>query len=354
MSRLDRLKEFVEKKKVRGFLVTNILNVRYLSGFKGSSGLIIVSGDRNIFVTDFRYKEEAESSLSQSGWEISIEKGGWIKTLKNLVSSLGIRSLGFESSVPYEFFDGLKRCRVRLDPFRHVVENLRAVKDKGEINLIKEAVRRAERAFLEVKPYIRPGIRERQIALMLEDKLKKTGCKRIPFDIIVASGANSSMPHARATDKGLSPGELVVIDWGGEAEGYFSDMTRTLLLRGPDISGKREMYKTVLKANRKAVAAVGPGINGRSIDRAARDVIKDAGYGKLFGHGTGHGIGLEVHEKPHITWTRDEEVIENMVFTIEPGVYAPGIGGVRIEDMVLVRRKGCEVLTGLPRNLDII
>lgn len=354
MLRLNRLRKSVEKKRFDGFLVTNMLNVSYLSGFKGSSGFIIVTRNRNIFVTDFRYKEEAEGSLPQAGWEVAIEKGGRIKSIRGIVRSLGIRDLGLESSVSYEFFKRLSRCGIRLKPLWQTVEKLRAFKDKTEIGSIKEAVRRAERAFLDIKPYVRHGVRERRLALMLEEGLRKSGCKRIPFDIIVASGANSSMPHAGAADKKLCPGDLVVIDFGGEADGYFSDMTRTFLLKGPDISGKIEMYKATLKANRMAVAAVRPGDYGRSVDRAARDIIKNAGYGKLFGHGTGHGIGLEVHERPHIAQAGDEEMSEGMVFTVEPGVYAPGIGGVRIEDMVLVKPGGCEVLTSLPRRLEII
>ena len=245
-----------------------------------------------------------------------------------------------------------------------VVESLRAIKDHGEIRSIKEAVRKAEEAFLDVKPFIRAGRREREVALMLEARLKKRGCNRLPFDIIVASGVNSAMPHAKAGEKKLSSGELVVIDWGGEAEGYYSDMTRTFLLRGPgshrghtvrgDIPRVEEIYRTVYKANRRAVSSVLPGCESKGVDEVARNVIKNAGYGKFFGHGTGHGVGLEVHESPRITWTRRDTIRENMIFTIEPGIYIPGLGGVRIEDMVLVKPKGPEVLTHLPRDLEIL
>lgn len=247
---------------------------------------------------------------------------------------------------------------------KEVVEVLRAIKDQGEICSVREAVRRAEKAFLDVKPYIRPGRREQEIALMLEARLKKRGCNRLPFDIIVASGVNSAMPHAKASDKKLSSGELVVIDWGGESDGYYSDMTRTFLLRGrgasqgykggDDISREKEIYRTVYKANREAVSSIFPGCKSKGVDEAARDVIKSAGYDKFFGHGTGHGVGLEVHESPRITWTRSDAIRENMIFTVEPGIYIPGLGGVRIEDMVLVKPKGPEVLTRLPRELEIL
>jgi len=284
--------------------------------------------------------------------------------IKKLILGFGIRTLGFETGISYEFFQGLSRCGARLRPLTGIVEALRAIKDHGEICSIREAVRKAEEAFLDVKPYLRPGRREQEIALMLEARLKKRGCNRLPFDIIVASGVNSAMPHAKASDKKLSSGELVVIDWGGESDGYYSDMTRTFLLKGPgsprrhngrgDLFQKKEIYRTVYKANKEGVSSVSPGCRSRSIDEGARDVIRSAGYDKYFGHGTGHGVGLEVHESPRITWTRGDIIKENMIFTVEPGIYVPGLGGVRIEDMVLVKPKVPEVLTRLPRELEIL
>ena len=234
------------------------------------------------------------------------------------------------------------------------------MKDGEEVRLLKEAVKRAEEAFLDVKAHIRSGRKEVQIALMLEERLRKRGCNRSPFDIIVASGPNSAMPHARTTERKLAPGDLVVIDWGGEAGGYCSDMTRTFLMGStmPDANSayavKRQMYRHVLNANREAISAVRPGVGSKAIDAVARDSIRVAGYQKFFGHGTGHGVGLEVHELPRITWKKNETVRENMVFTIEPGIYLEGVGGVRIEDMVLVTREGREVLTKLRKSLEVI
>ncbi len=361
-SRLAGVRESFEKKRAQGFLVTNITNIRYLSGFRGSSGFVLMTRDRNVFVTDFRYREQAHRELAGSGasWDISIEKGDRFKIIKGLIAGMRIRTLGFESGISYEFFRGLSRCGARLAPLRETVERRRAVKDPEEIRLVREAVRRAEGAFLDVKPHIRRGKKEREIALMLEERLRKRGCKGSPFDIIVASGPNSAMPHARATERRLSSGDLLVIDWGGEAEGYCADMTRTFLMGGPSSAGngedakKREIYRHVLNANRKAISAVKPGVESKGIDGAARESIKDAGYQQFFGHGTGHGVGLEVHELPRVTWKKSEPVKENMVFTIEPGIYLEGIGGVRIEDMVLVTRKGPEVLTKLPKSLEVI
>lgn len=356
-SRLARLRDSIGRKKINGFLVTNIINVRYLSGFRGSSGFILLTRRKNILVTDFRYREQAERELSNGAgpeWEIVIEKGDRLKIIRVLVRQSGLRILGFESTLSYEAYEGLSKCGAGLRPLKGIVERIRAVKDRGEIRLIRAAVKRAEDAFLDVKPYIRTGASEKGIALMLEERLKKRGCNHLPFDIIVASGVNSSMPHARATDKCLSPGDFVVVDWGGEAEGYCSDMTRTFLVRGGDLSKKKAVYHAVLEANRAAVSSVAPGAASRGIDREARDSIRNAGYGEFFGHGTGHGVGLEVHELPSLTWRRSDVVEENMVFTIEPGIYIEGIGGVRIEDMVLVKAKGAELLTKLPRGLEII
>ncbi|HXX53547.1 MAG TPA: Xaa-Pro peptidase family protein, partial [Thermodesulfovibrionales bacterium] len=243
---------------MRAFLTTNIVHVRYLSGFKGSSGAILISKDKNVFITDFRYQNEAGMELTGIPWELSIERGDRLRMIKKLISDLGIRTLGFETGVSYEFFKGLSQCGARLRPLAGVVEALRSIKDHGEIRSIREAVRRAEEAFLDVKPYIRPGRTEQEIALMLEARLKKRGCNHLPFDIIVASGSNSAMPHAKASDKKLSSGELLVLDWGGESDGYYSDMTRTFLLRGQgslrrrpadDISRKEELYRIVYSAN---------------------------------------------------------------------------------------------------------
>jgi Xaa-Pro aminopeptidase len=241
-----------------------------------------------------------------------------------------------------------------LNAFEGLIERLREIKDAIEINLIKEAVRRAETAFLKVKPYIRQGIRERAIALRFEEILKKNGCRHIPFDVIVASGPNSAMPHAKPTERKLNKSDLIIIDWGGEADGYFSDMTRTLLVKGDNVSKKREIYQIVLKANKRAILKILPGVKSKDIDFSAREVIKRTGYSEFFGHGTGHGVGLQIHELPRIAWNKREVIKKDMVFTIEPGIYIPGLGGVRIEDMVVVKPGGHEVLTTLPKEIEII
>ncbi len=351
-SRLDKLKKSLRRKSIDGFLVSDMHNIRYLTGFSGSSALLLITKKENIFVTDFRYKEQAEREIE--GWDILIEKRRMIKAIKDLSRRIGIKELGFESSVSYDFFRKLSRD-LNLKAFKGLVERLREIKDSHEMRSIREAIRRAETAFLEVRPYIKQGVRERSIALRLEERLKKKGCRHLPFEIIVASGPNSAMPHAKPTERKFMNGDLIIVDWGGEADGYFSDMTRTLLIdKGNDINKKKDIYQIVLEANKRAISLVSPGIKSQEVDSSARDFIKKAGYGEFFGHGTGHGVGLQVHELPRITQNTREIMKENMVFTIEPGIYLPGVGGVRIEDMIMVTPDGSEPLTTLAKKLDII
>jgi Xaa-Pro aminopeptidase len=342
----------LEPRGIDGLLISHITNVRYVSGFSGSSGCVLITKKDRIFCTDPRYEEQAKRELK--GFDILVEEEQRPKEIIERAKSLGIRTLGFESTASYQFYRALLRKGIKMKAVSNFVEDLRKIKDADELAMIRRAVARAENAFLRVKEFLRPGVSERQIALRLEENLKKEGCYSIPFDIIVASGQNSALPHARPTEKKISPGDLVVIDWGGEAGGYYSDMTRSFLIKGRDISRKKEIYETVLLANLEAIRSVAAGQGSRMIDRAARDSIKKAGYADFFGHGTGHGVGLEVHELPRISRLGRESVKPGMVFTIEPGVYIPGLGGVRIEDMVLVEKSNCRVMTSLPKGLEIL
>jgi Xaa-Pro aminopeptidase len=351
-NRIESLRRAMRMKRVDAFLVLNIKNIRYLTGFTGSSAFVLVTPDRSFFFTDFRYKEQAENEVKYS--EMELEKGKRIPLIGNLLKKLGIKVLGFESSIAFDFYDALTKLPVTLTPLNGLIEQLRIVKDLEELENIKEAIKRAEEAFIAIKPRIKPGITEQAVALRLEKELKKRGCRRIPFDIIVASGRHSSMPHAGQTDKKLEKGDFVIIDWGGEADGYYSDMTRTLLIAGPDMSLKKKIYDIVNQARGKAIREVREGIKSSDVDAAARNFIKDAGYGDYFGHGTGHGIGLDVHEAPRISWMRREPLSSGMVFSIEPGIYVPDFGGVRIEDLVIVEGDTGRTLTTLNRKLEII
>jgi len=352
MNPVKAIADSLESKGIDGILISYITNVRYVTRFSGSSGCVLLTKKDRVFCTDPRYEEQAKQEVK--GFEFLIEKEGRPKEIIERARALGIKTLGFESTASYDFYRALLRKGIKIKAVGNFIEDLRRVKDADELVLIRKAILRAEKAFLRVKGVIGPGFTERQVALRLEESLKKEGCYALPFDIIVASGANSALPHAKPTEKKIKPGDLVVVDWGGEAGGYFSDMTRSFLVKGRDPSRKKEIYDTVLQANIRAIHAAAPGLSGRVVDRVARDSIKKAGYGEYFGHGTGHGVGLEVHELPRISRLGRESLKAGMVFTIEPGVYIPGIGGVRIEDMVLVEKSGCRVLTSLPKGLEIL
>ena len=352
MNRTKAIADSLESKGIDGFLISNIINVRYVTGFSGSSGCLLITKKDKIFCTDCRYEEQAKQEIKD--FDIFIEKEERLKEVVERAKFLGVRTLGFESTASYHFYRSLLRKGIKIKAVSNFIEDMRKIKDADEIVMIKKAIARAEKAFLNVKEYIKPGFSERQVALRLEENLKKEGCYSIPFDIIVASGQNSALPHAKPTEKKINPGDLVVVDWGGEAGGYFSDMTRSFLIQGRDISRKKEIYDTVLQANIQAIESVASGLSSRMVDKAARDSIKKAGYADFFGHGTGHGVGLDVHELPRISRLGREYVKTGMVFTIEPGIYIPEIGGVRIEDMVLVEKSGCRVLTALPKGLEIL
>jgi Xaa-Pro aminopeptidase len=353
MKHIHAITGSLASKGINGMLVSHIGNIRYLTGFTGSSACLLITEKDRIFFTDPRYEEQSKREVR--GADIVIEREERPRQILEKARSLGIKVLGFESTVSYAFYKSLLRKGLRVKSITNLVEELRRVKGALELKMITAAIERAEKAFLEVKPYIRPGFSERHLALRLEAELKGRGCAAIPFDIIVAAGRNSAMPHAKPTDNRVKQGDFVMFDWGGEAGGYFSDMTRTFLMRGgKDLSRKLEIYKTVLNANVKAIDSVREGIAARMVDKTARDVIKKAGYGNLFGHGTGHGVGLDVHELPRVSRFGRETIRSGMVFTIEPGIYLPAVGGVRIEDMVLAEKAGHKVMTSLPKKIEIL
>jgi len=343
----------LKKQKVDGVLITDPLNVKYLTGFTGSAGYVIITKKNAVFVTDFRYQEQAK--LEVKGFKITIEHGERSKEIKNLVDEYGIRRIGFEDhNVAFGFYNKLLKKNIRLKPLTNTIESMRLIKSSFEIECIKKAVKRAEAAFRKLQPSIRAGSTERKLAMKLEELLKEEGCKTLPFGVIVASGSLSALPHASPANRVIKKGDLIVFDWGGEYGGYYSDMTRTVVLKGKDFEKQKEIYSIVLEAQKRAIEAVKSNIKATEVDAAARSYIKQKGYGENFGHGTGHGVGLAVHEKPYVSWRSKDMIKENMVFTIEPGIYLPGFGGVRIEDMVVVTKTGAEVLTGLPKKFKVI
>ncbi len=348
-----RLRKKLAKAGVDGILITDLINVRYLTGFTGSSGYAVITDRDALFITDFRYKEQAR--IEVRGYKIIIENSERSGEIKKYCDRYRIRTLGFEDhNINYSFYKKLVKRKIRLKQLTKMIEQLRITKSRQEMVHISTSVKRAESAFRKLLPIIRAGTTEKKLALKLESLLKSAGCKMLPFEVIVASGPTSALPHAQPTDRKLRGGDLVVVDWGGECEGYSSDMTRTVLLKGRSLTKQKEIYYNVLEAQKRAIHKVKPGVKTADIDRAARSYIDKAGYDESFGHGTGHGVGLAVHEKPVVSWRSTEIVKENMVFTVEPGIYLPGFGGVRIEDMVVVKKGGADVITSLPKKLKII
>jgi Xaa-Pro aminopeptidase len=348
--RIARFKRLMDQAGMHAFLVTRREDVRYLTGFTGSAGALIVTSGRPCLITDFRYKLQAR--LETQGVTLLIQKKDFSTALSDAVARREAGRLWFdESALTVQEMKNLKKQGLALAGHSDMVGMLRRNKDGHELANIRLAVERAEKAFRELKQYITPGARERELGLKLENLMREHGARKAAFDTIVASGGNGAMPHALVTDRRIKRGDLVTFDFGAEANGYYSDITRTICVGKPS-SRQREIHALVLKAQAAAIGHILPGVSGKAVDDTARDIIRQAGHGEHFGHGTGHGIGLMVHEGPSLSPLSKDRVAADMVFTVEPGVYLPGWGGVRIEDMVLVTESGVEVLTTLPRELE--
>ncbi len=346
-----RRKKLVERMGglgISSLLVTRRENIRYLTGFTGSAGVVVLSGGTTYLITDFRYTLQAGKETS--GVRVLIQKNDWTGSFHELARRTGMREVWYdESSLTGDVVRKLRAPGLKLKGRGDVVADLRRCKDQHELLSIRTALRRAERAFRELAPSVRPGATERDLALKLEFMMRSKGARRVAFDIIVASGANGAMPHASVTTRRLRRGDLVTFDFGAEADGYFCDLTRTLCVGSPD-RRQREIHQLVQRAQQAAIKAIRPGVACSAIDAAARHIITEAGHGDRFGHGTGHGVGLLVHEAPRLSSISHDVLEPGMVVTIEPGVYIPGWGGVRIEDMVLVGEQGPKVLSSLPRG----
>jgi Xaa-Pro aminopeptidase len=324
-------------------------NIRYLCNFSGSDGALIVFSDQLAFLTDSRYTTQAHDEVSaDSICEYTVKIDGIIANIR----AHGALRIGFEAELPFrtvkELRDKGDSCWQWLD-FHEELHGLRMHKSSEEILRLEAAASLHPSALAEVEELIRPGCRELDVSMALEFALRRLGAEQKAFDIIVASGVRGAMPHGIASDKILNEGELVTIDFGCRLEGYHSDETVTLAI-GDVPDELKTIYFAVLEAHDLALAAVVPGVALVELDRIARDHIKACGYGNYFGHGLGHGVGLEIHEAPTLS-PRSKMIAEvGMVFTIEPGIYVPGLGGVRIEDMVLVTAEGRKTLTKIPKT----
>ncbi len=334
--RIDKVRKEMERRNIDTFLVSKTENKNYLSMFYSSSFDIIITQDRNYLLTDFRYIESA-SELEPLYDVIQLTPE---YTLYDFLEEEEPLCLGLEFSdvtmnVCKRLEEALEECDTAFEDAGGIVEKCRMIKDDGELEKIRQAARIADEAFGYILGEIRPGVSEKEIAWLLEKKMRESGASGLSFDTICASGIRSSMPHAHPTDELIQNGDFVTMDFGCVFEGYCSDMTRTVAV-GYVTDEQREVYNVVLKAQRAACEAIRPGITGQQADAAARNVITDAGYGHCFGHALGHGVGLEIHEAPTAN-PRSIEVLEkNMLITVEPGIYLPKKFGVRIEDLSVV------------------
>lgn len=345
-----RLETLMRRKDIDVFLFFSLENIRYLCGFTGSDGALVIAGGERTFLSDSRYEQQAKEEIRAAGFKKYKRK---IEGLAQFLGSLRIKRLGFESSaMTCESYQQLKEKlpRLRFVPLAGEIRDLRARKEPEELGKIREAIRIASVSFTDALPRMKPGARERNVAEFLEYRMKRNGGDKPAFDTVLASGPRAALPHGAASEKRMQKQETVVVDFGVRFKGYHSDETKTLILGKPDVY-QRQVYETVRRAQEKALSAIRPGVSVRRIDAAAREVITRAGFGKYFGHGTGHGVGLAVHEEPSISPKGNGVVQEGMVFTVEPGIYIPGWGGVRLEDMVLATSRGYERLTGLAKDL---
>jgi Xaa-Pro aminopeptidase len=353
--RAERLASLLPDAEVDVLLVTDLFNVRYLTGYTGSNGLAVVGPQTRAFITDFRYVTQAADQIDPSfdRREASRELADGIEQ----VLPAGPVRLGFEeTNMSVRDHRRLREMlpeRVELIAAEGLVERLRAVKEAVEVARIRESTRLADDALAAVLVDGLAGRTERQVAFALAIQMHGRGAARPSFETIVAAGPHGALPHATPRDVEIGPGELVVIDWGAELDGYCSDCTRTLAA-GAVGTDEREIYQLVLEAQLTGVDGVKAGIGVREVDSAAREVIESAGRGEHFGHGLGHGVGLEVHERPRLTQRSDAVLEAGNVVTVEPGVYLPDRFGVRIEDLVVVTAEGCEILTSVSKELTVI
>lgn len=336
-----------------GLLLTGLSNIRYLTGFSGSSALLVVAPRDALLITDFRYQTQVASEVGDLA-RVAIEGSSlWSGLWQQLGQLPSVRVLGFETAhIQHRDFQRLVEAGARWQwrPTVDLVETLRERKDVTEIARIQDAADAATRALERTLPQVRAGMSELAVAGVLEKALRDEGSEGFPFPSIVASGPRSALPHARSSTRELGDGEFLLMDFGAEVQGYCSDVTRTVVI-GRANAEQREVYDVVRRANDRASRSVRAGMSGRDADALARHYIESAGFGDLFGHSLGHGIGLEVHEAPRLARTADGALPEGAVVTIEPGVYRPGWGGVRIEDDVVLGADGPHVLTEFPREL---
>ncbi len=354
MERIKKLRELFNQNGIDAILVTSSYNRRYITGFTGTAGVVLITKKEARLITDFRYVDQANEQAVN--FEIIHHKATLLEEISNQLNELGVKKLGFEKlHVSYGQFEEFKTnfTNTTLVPVSGMIEKLRLIKDEREIKILKEAAKIADAAFDHIIKYIKPGLTELAVANELEFFMRKHGASCSSFDIIVASGIRSALPHGVASKKVIKKGELVTLDFGAYYQGYCSDITRTVAV-GKPTKELEQIYQTVLEAQLRGMNGIKPGMTGKEADALTRDYITAQGYGEYFGHSTGHGLGMEVHEEPRLSLQSTTVLQPGMIVTVEPGIYISGVGGTRIEDDIVITETGNETLTHSPKQLIII
>lgn len=353
MEKINKLRDVLKNKNLDGLIVSNPYNRTYISGFTGTAGLVLITLDKQIFLTDFRYMEQAAKQAV--GFEVIEHKQSMIKKLAEIIEQLDLNQVGFEEDdLTYQMYQAYeKEINVKLIPTAGILAEIRMIKTPDELKIMEEAAVISDQAYEHILSFVKPGMTEIEVSNELEFFMRKKGATSSSFDIIVASGERSALPHGVATDKKIQTGELVTLDFGALYKGYCSDMTRTFAV-GEISDELRKIYDTVLEAHMRGIKGTKAGMTGKEADSLTRDHIKAEGYGEYFGHGTGHGLGMEVHEGPRLSPTGEVVLKENMVVTVEPGIYVPGVGGCRIEDDIVITKDGNRSLNKAPKQLIIV
>jgi len=352
--RLSRLRSKLSSEGVDGLLVTHATNRKYMSGFTGSSGVLLITANRALLLSDFRYKTQAPAQAP--AFEFLEHGANLMESIRDAVSDLGIRRLAYEDhEMTVATFTKYKKelQGIELVPSGEWIERLRMIKSAGELAIMREAMALADKTFNHIVGLLKPGMKEVEVALEMEFYMRHHGATSSSFDTIVASGERSALPHGIASERVLQSGEFVKLDFGAYYQGYCSDLTRTVML-GKPTQRHREIYDIVLDAQMDALEGIRPGMSGKEADAIARNRIASRGFGDYFGHGLGHGLGMEIHEAPRLSINGDLALEPGMTVTVEPGIYLPGFGGVRIEDDIVITANGVEILTRAPKNFIVI
>ncbi len=357
-ARRAALVALLEEEELDGLIVSHVPNVRYLTGFSGSAGVVVVLPQETIFLSDFRYRQQAELEIGQAARIEIVPSDIWTRAREVVKQYSGIRRVGFEGhivSVRQAADFGPDEGGVSLEVARPLVEQLRVSKDSTELAAVKEAARLAIEALDVTLEQVRAGQRELDVAAMLERELRVRGSEWHPFSTIVASGPRSALPHAGTSEREIEVGDLLLLDFGAQVDGYCADITRTVVVGREADQRQKTVYDLVREAHSRAVTNVRAGMTGREADWLARSMIEERGFGEAFRHSLGHGIGLEVHEDPRVSKANEAVLPLGAAITIEPGLYFPGWGGVRIEDDVFLGAKGAELLSdGSTELLELI